>query len=338
MCSTRKNVSIKDIARAAGVTSSTVSRALRDSSRVNPETKKRIQRIADEMDYVPSAIARSLVTNRTYTIGVVVTTITDLFFAEVVHAIEETASRFGNSVVLAVSRGRSERELEAIRSLRERRVDGIILISGCSGTESLCSEVTAGVPLVIINSAHEEHIGLSVEVDNVGGGKIAALHLLDLGHERIAHIAGPVGEWDAVERQRGYEQALQERGLPVDPSLVVRGDSRPTGGIEAMEQLLALSHRPTAVFCYNDATAIGAMRAARRAGWSIPRNLSVLGFDDIDLAPFLEPPLTTIAQPKQQMGESAVKMILELVAGAEHVQNCVLPSQLVIRDSTMSPM
>ena len=333
----KRSVSIKDIALAAGVTAGTVSRALHDSPRVNPETRKRIQSIAEEMGYVPSAVARSLVTNRTYTIGVVVTTITDLFFAEIVHGVEETASRFGNSVVLAVSRGRPERELEAIRSLRERRVDGIILISGCSGADSLCSEVTAGVPVVIINNAHEEHVRHSVEADNVGGGTIAVRHLLDLGHRWIAHIAGPASEWDAVERRRGYEQALQERGLPVDPSLVVRGDSRPTGGIEAMEQLLTLSHSPTAVFCYNDATAIGAMRAAHRAGWSIPRNLSVVGFDDIDLAPFLEPPLTTVAQPKQQMGESAVKMILELVAGAENVQDCVLPSQLVVRDSTMPP-
>lgn len=326
-------ISIKDIAKAADVSYSTVSRALNDSPRVRPETKRRIQHLASEMGYLPSTVARSLVTRRTQTMGVVVTTITDLFFAEVIYSIEETALKHNYSVILANSGGEPERELAAMRALRERRVDGIILVSGCSNREDLQAERGLDLPIVIINNVHKEHIGYSVEVDNIGGGRQATQHLLELGHTRIAHIAGPIREWDGEERQSGYQQALKAWGLPLDPALTVRGDSRPQGGMQAMQQLLALASPPSAVFCYNDATALGAMRAAHAAGLRIPEQLSIIGFDDIDLNPYFEPPLTTIAQPKREMGKKAVQMILNLLAGQE-VEDCVLPSQLIVRGST----
>ena len=327
-------VSIKDIAKAADVSYSTISRALNDSPRVKAETRQRIQRIAAEMGYLPSAVARSLVTRRTNTVGVVVTTITDLFFAEVIHAIEETTLKHKYGLILANSGGESERELAAIQALRERRVDGIILVSGCSKKEDLRAEKGIDLPIVIINNVHQEHIGYSVEVDNAGGAREATQYLLDLGHRRIAHIAGPPGEWDSVERQSGYEQALQAFRLAIDPILIVRGDNRPQGGMEAMQQLLGLPSPPTAIFCYNDVTALGAIRAAHAVGLRVPRDLSIVGFDDIDLAPYFEPPLTTVAQPKRQMGEKAVHMVLELLAG-NAVEDCVLPSRLIVRGSTM---
>lgn len=326
-------LSIKDIAKAANVSYSTVSRALSDSPRVRPETKQRIQSIAAEMGYLPSAVARSLVTRRTNTIGVVVTSITDLFFAEVIHAIEETTLKHKYGLILANSGGESERELAAIQTLRERRVDGIILVSGYSKREDLRAEKGIDLPIVIINNVHQEHIGYSVEVDNVGGARDATQYLLDLGHRRIAHIAGPLREWDSVERQSGYEQALQAFRLAIDPVLIVRGDNRPRGGMEATQQLLGLPSPPTAIFCYNDVTALGAIRAAHAAGLRVPRDLSVIGFDDIDLSPYFEPPLTTVAQPKRQMGEKAVHMVLELLAG-NAVEDCVLPSRLIVRGST----
>jgi DNA-binding LacI/PurR family transcriptional regulator len=329
-------VSIKDVARAAGVSYSTVSRALNDNPRVSRETRERIQRIAADMGYLPSAVAQSLVTQRTNMIGVVVTTITDLFFAELVHAIEETALDHHYGVILTNSRGLPERELQAIRALRQRRVDGIILVSGCLTERDICAEQGIDVPLVIINSIHREHLGCSVEVDNRAGGRAATEHLLGLGHRRIAHVAGPSKEWDGIERLNGYVQALEMHRVPIDPSLIVRGGNQPAHGIEAMKQLVALTERPTAVFCYCDATAMGAMRAARAAGLRVPQDLSFVGFDDIDLAPFFEPPLTTVAQPIQAMGEKAVEMVLALREG-ESVEDCVLPSQLVVRESTAPP-
>lgn len=330
-------VSIKDIARVANVSYSTVSRALNDSPRVQAQTKAQIQRIAAEMGYFPSAVGRSLVTRRTRTIGIVVSTITDLFFAEVIDAIEETALCHHYSVILTNSGGQPQRELSAIQALRERWVDGILVVSGCSSREDLCAGKGLDIPLVIINNVHREHIGYSVEVDSVGGGRAATQHLLELGHRRIAHIAGPVTEWDAVERQSGYQQALQAYGLAVDPALIVRGDNRPEGGIAAMQHLLSLPVPPTAVFCYNDATALGAMHAAHTTGLRIPRDLSVVGFDDVDLAPYLEPPLTTVAQPTREMGKRAVQMVLSLLAGDRTVTDCTLPSNLVVRGSTCAP-
>lgn len=328
--------SIKDIAKVMNISYSTVSRALNNSPRVKRETRELIQRQAAEMGYLPSAIARSLVTRRTNTIGIVVTKITDLFFAEVIQGIEETALSAGQNVILTNSDGQPDRELAAIQNLRGRRVDGIILVAACADQESkrrLFTSSGLDMPIVIINNVHREHIGYSIETDNVGGGQLATQHLLALGHRRIAHIAGPATEWDGAERQIGYEQALREAGLAVDPALVVCGDNRPEGGWQAMQTLLALPDQPTAVFCYNDATALGVLRAAHAAGLQIPQDLSVVGFDDIDLTAYFEPPLTTIAQAKREMGALAVQMVLDLL-NSRTVEDCVLPSRLVLREST----
>jgi DNA-binding LacI/PurR family transcriptional regulator len=329
-------VSIKDIAKAAGVSYSTVSRALNNSPKVKPETRERIQRLAAEMGYLPSAVARSLVTQRTQTIGVVVTTITDLFFAEVIHSIEETALNHGYSVILANSGGEPQRELAEIQALRERRVDGIILASAYSGSKYASVLRGTDMPVVIINNVHKEHYGYSVEMDNCSGSRQAVRHLLEQGHRRIAYVAGPDTEWDNVERQNGYEQVLSAYGLPVDPVLIVSGGLRPAEGMAAMRRLLALAAPPTAVFCYNDATALGAIRAAHAAGLRVPQDISVVGFDDIDLAAYFEPPLTTVAQPKREMGRRAVQMLLDLLAD-KPIVDCVLPGHLVIRESTMPP-
>lgn len=333
---TQVTVSIKDIARAMNISYSTVSRALNNSPRVKPETRRQIQQMALEMGYLPSAVARSLVMRRTNSIGVVVTKITDLFFAEVIQGIEETALNYGYSVILMNSEGQPDYELAAIQSLRERRVDGIILVAACAGADSKKRLFSSPLetPIVIINNVHQEHIGYSVETDNVGGGQAATRHLLDLGHRRIAYIAGPVSEWDSMERQQGYEQTLQAAGVPVDPALIVRGDNLPVGGMQAMQRLLALPNPPTAIFCYNDVTALGAMRAAYDAGRRVPQDFSIVGFDDIALAPYFEPPLTTVAQAKLEMGEKAVQMVLDLLAGEQIVEKSVLPSQLIVREST----
>ncbi len=327
-------ISIKDVARAAQVSYSTVSRALADSPRVKPETREKIQRLAAEMGYYPSVAARSLVTQRSQTIGLVATTITDLFQAEVIQFIEETAQRHHYSVILSHSGKDSERELAELQALRERHVDGIILISVRSDGEYATIVRGTKIPVVFLNNVRTDECGCFVCVDNLAGGRVATEHLLGLGHRRIAYITGPIIEWDNAERYKGYLQALAEQGVAPDPGWVVRGDSESKGGTEAMRHILALPHRPTAVFCYNDATALGAMRAAHAAGLRIPDDLSIVGFDDIDLSPHFEPPLTTIAQPKQTMGTRAVEMILALLRDEGPVEDCVLPGRLVVREST----
>jgi DNA-binding LacI/PurR family transcriptional regulator len=329
----RMAVSIKDIAKVANVSYSTVSRALADSPRVKPETREKIKCLAAEMKYSPSALARSLVTRRTRTIGLVATTMTDLFQAEVIDVIEETALDQGYSVILTHSGVESEREQEELQALRERRVDGVILISVRANADYAAILSGMGVPVVFINNDYAQ----SVRVDNLNGAVQAVRHLLDLGHRRIAYIAGPSQEWDNVERRSGYERALRERGLVPDPVLMAPGDSRPEGGTQAMRELLGLAAPPTAVFCYNDATALGAMRAIHAEGFRVPRDVSVVGFDDIDLAAHFNPPLTTFAQPKRDMGLMAVRLMMRMLAGERIDGDGVLPGSLIIRESTMPP-
>lgn len=331
-----KPVSIKDIARIAGVSFSTVSRALNDSPRVNAGTRERIQRTAADMGYLPSAVARSLVTQRTQALGVVFTSVTDPLSAQILHTLEEAARDRGYSLIVSSSGGDPQRESRAIRRLRERRVDGIIVVCGSSGPDPFGGELGAGLAGVTINSAHRGPASHDVQVDHLDGGRQATQHLLELGHRRIGYISGAQEARDSTERRQGYERALEAWGLAPDPDLVVAGNRRPLGGAEAVAQLLALPGPPTALFCYNDATALGAIRGIRAAGWHVPQDISVVGFDDIDLAPYVEPPLTTVAQPIERLCLAALDTVLGQIAGRPAGEACVLPGQLIIRESTTS--
>ncbi len=329
--------SIKDIARAAGVSHSTVSRALSDSPLINEATRARIHRLAQEMGYSPDAGARSLVRGHTCTVGVVVTTIADPFSAEVVEGIEGTAYSHGYSVILAASQDEPEREIAAVEMLRSKRVDAVIVTSSRVGALHQERLGAAGVPVILLNS-HSQQLAphtLSVRVDDVHGARLATAHLLALDHRRIAHVAGPAGHSPSADRLAGYRTALAEAGVPFDGALVFAGTGRPAAGEQALAPLLALAERPTAVFCYNDMTAIGLLRAARQAGLAVPRELAVIGFDDIPLASYVSPALTTVAQPKHELGQQAMAMALALMTGrGEDVGDVVLQGRLVVREST----
>ena len=333
-------VSIKDIARAANVSHSTVSRALSDSPLVSAETKSRIQRLAREMGYSPDAQARSLVMGRTQTIGIVVTTITDPFIAEIVQSIESTARDYGYSVILASSRSEPEREIAAVEMLRSKRVDGVIVTSSRVGTLYQTYLDRLGVPVVLINS-HREQRGaytFSVNVDNRHGAYLATEHLLSLGHRRVAYVGGAIDHSDDEERQAGYRQALLDAGLSYDPALFVPGTGRAHSGERALSILRGLNVPPTAIFCYNDMTAIGLLQAAREAGLEVPQDVALVGFDDIPLASYVCPSLTTISQPMDEMGQKAMHMVLRLIGdeqvGDKVVTNTVVRGRLVVRESS----
>jgi DNA-binding LacI/PurR family transcriptional regulator len=330
-------VSIKDIAKAAGVSHSTVSRALSDSPLVSTQTKERIQLLAQEMGYSPDAQARSLVMGKTQTIGVVVTTLTDPFIAEVVQSIQNTAHRHGYTVILASSNAEPEREIAAVEMLQSKRVGGLIVTSSRVGALYLEHLERIGVPIVLINN-HNEHSGrytYTVSVDNRQGGYAATMHLIQLQHRRIAYIARPADLSSNLERLDGYRQALAEAGIPFDPALVVPGSGQVEGGERALHALTALEEPPTAVFCYNDLTAIGLLRAAREIGLAVPGDLAVVGFDDIPFARYVHPALTTVAQPTAEMGRQAMQMTLALMqAQDEQFSNIVLAGQLIIRKSS----
>ncbi|MGD2039390.1 MAG: LacI family DNA-binding transcriptional regulator [Anaerolineae bacterium] len=335
-----KRVSIKDIAKAASVSHSTVSRALGDSQLVSHDTKERIQRLAREMGYSPDAQARSLVMGRTQTVGVVVTTITDPFIAEIVQAIENTAQEHGYSVILASSNSEPEREIAAVEMLQSQRVDAVLVTSSRIGALYHEHLERLGVPIVLINSHHLQAgtYTYSVNFDNHHGAYLAAQHLVDLGHRRIAYVAAATDHSDNEERAAGYRQALGEAGIVFDPRLVVPGTGSAGGGERALPVLRALPDPPTAACCYNDMTAIGLIKAAQQAGLTVPDDLAVVGFDDIPLARYVCPTLTTIAQPMPDMGQFAMCMILDLVRSEgledEIVSDIVVQGQLVVRESS----
>jgi DNA-binding LacI/PurR family transcriptional regulator len=333
-------ISIKDIARAAQVSHSTVSRALGDSPLVSATTKARIQLLAREMGYSPDAQARSLVRRHTQTIGVVVTAITDPFIAEIVQAVEDTARDHGYCVILASSNAEPDRELAAVEMLQSKRVDGVIVTSSRVGALYQQHLDRLGVPVVLVNShgAQQGSYTFSISVDNRQGARLATEHLIQLGHRRIAYITGAAGHSDDLERLAGYRGALDAAEIAAERALIIQGSGRADGGEWALPELMALAQLPTAVFCYNDLTAIGLLLAARRAGLLIPGDLSVVGFDDIPFASYVQPALTTVAQPKSDMGRLAVEMALALLAGTglatDVCSNRLVQGKLIERESS----
>src|SRR5215467_3454543 len=226
-------ISIKDIARAAGVSHSTVSRALRNSPLVNPKTAELVRKIAKEQNYVASAVARSLVTQRTNTIGVVVTSIADPFAGEVVSGIEECALANNYSVILAASHGDPDRELRAVQSFNERRVDGVLVMASRVGARYRSRLSGLRAPVVLINSHYRGEFKYSVRIDNVGAAKVATGYLVELGHRRIAYIGDELGFQSDSERFNGYQKALTDAGLSFDPAIVAYGDGTPARGLQA---------------------------------------------------------------------------------------------------------
>jgi DNA-binding LacI/PurR family transcriptional regulator len=324
------SVSIKDIARVARVSHSTVSRALQNPACVNPQTVTRIREIARSMGYRPNVIGRSLATQRTRTIGVVVTSVADPFVAEVVAGIEEVAQRDSYAVFLANSNADPEREISVVRSFEERRVDGVVVMASRVGALYLPLLQDLNVPIVLVDNQHPGDFAHSISIDDRDGARIAVRHLQELGHTQIAYIGDRYGLQSDHDRFNGYREAMFE----VRPELVVHGDGRPEGGFAAMETLLALRWPPTAVFCYNDMTAIGTLRCLHSRHIRVPEDMSVIGFDDLAISRFLAPPLTTIRQPKAEMGRDAATTLLKLMRGEQVEARTRVAGKLILREST----
>lgn len=332
-----KPTSIKDIARAAKVSHSTVSRALRNSPLVNRETTERIQKIARDSGYRVSAVARSLVTSKTRTIGVVVTTVSDPFIAEVVNGVENMANTHGYSVFLANSNADPVREATVVQSFEERRVDGIVVMASRVGALYMAHLSKMKIPIVLINNYRLGEFVYSVAIDNLTAAREATSHLIQLGHTRIAYIGDRDGFQSDTDRFGGYRQALEHADISFQPELVAHGNGTPAGGEEAMDQLLRLPNKPTAVFCYNDMSAIGGLRAARAHKLRVPEDLSIVGFDDLFLASYAQPPLTTVRQPKERMGQMATEIVMKLLAGTSCEFNVKVQGELIVRESTAPP-
>jgi DNA-binding LacI/PurR family transcriptional regulator len=335
-----QHVSIKDIARAAKVSHPTVSRALSNSPLVKGETAKRIREIAASLGYRPSAIARSLATKRTNRIGVVVTSIADPFIADVISGVEEAANDHGYSVFLANSNANPDREVKVVHSFHERRVDGILVTASRVGALYVPLLSQLKVPIVLINNQHPDETDefiYSVTIDNIKASNEVMHHLIGLGHKRIAYIGDRGGFQSDIERFAGYRQGLAFAGYQFSPELVVHGDGKPEGGGQAMERLLRLPNPPTAVFCYNDMSALGALRVLQGHGIKVPEDLSLVGFDDLAIASYTSPLLTTVHQPKQQMGRMAMDIMIKLLSRIDSKTNIKVEGELIVRESTAPP-
>jgi DNA-binding LacI/PurR family transcriptional regulator len=326
--------SIKDIARMAQVSHPTVSRALRHSPLVNSRTAERIRKIASEAGYQASAVARGLVLRQTRTIGLVVTSIADPFISGVVRGVEQTARDLGYNVMLADSNADPVREQKIVQSFAEQRLDGIIVTSSRVGALYLPMLEAMRVPIMLVNNQYPGAFVHAVMIKNVEGTRSAVHHLIELKHRRIAYLGDQFGYQSDVERMSGYREALETARIPFQSELVVHGDSRTEAALGAMNRLLDLEQRPTAVCCYNDMTALGAMHAIHLRGLRVPEDVSVTGFDDLFFAPYTQPPLTTVRQPVHRMGQLAMENLKKLISGEESVAHVKVDTELVIRQST----
>ena len=336
LSSMSKPVSIKDIARAAGVHHSTVSRALKGRPRVSPETAARIRRIAGDAGFTLSAVARSLATQRTAMIGVVVTSITDPFHHEIIAGLDEVATAHNYSVIVADSQGEPDREVKAVRNLHERRVDAIVVLSSRVGARYMSLLKERRVPIVLVNNQRRDAAVHALTIDNVDASYAAVHHLIELGHRHIGYIGNANGVYSDTERLAGYRQAMIDAGFAFVSDLVQHADNSPAGGCSAMSRLLDLPSPPTAVSCYNDMMALGAYHACRGRA-QVPRDVSIAGFDDLFFARFLDPPLTTTAQPTRAMGRQAMEIALALLDGKTTQRVVHIKGELVVRSSTAPP-
>lgn len=328
--------SIKDIARLANVSHPTVSRALRNSPLVNRETAARIRSIAQEQGYRASALARGLVTQRTRTIGLV-TALDDPASAEVTCGVEAAANDFGYAAFLVHSHRDAEHARRSVEELAERRVDGIVLNSPHSAALYLPLLKGLGIPIVLVNDHRPGEPVHPVSVANQEGMRAAAQYLIELGHRRIAYLGDRSGYHSDAARCAGYKAALGRSGITPASELTVACDGSLESAIEAMHELLRLNKPPTAVCCYNDMAALGAMRAIRARRLRVPEDVSVTGFDDLFFAAYLAPPLTTVRQPLRQMGQMAMEVLLKLMSGQDAPQQTKVDAELIVRSSTAKP-
>lgn len=326
---------IRDVARLAGVSTATVSATINQSARVSEALQARVLDAVRQLGYAPDGVARSLKKGRTQLIGLVIADITNPFFAELVHVIGNAAQAAGYAVLLCNTDQDSDKERLYLQLMRTHRADGVILTPTGGGPGYGPALGGLGLPLVLLDRSVPGLAADSVLLDNREAARLAARHLLALGHRRIAAIGGPPHLSAAGERLQGFAEALSEQGLAPDPALVRHADFREQGGLEACLSVMAEPDRPTALFVANNHMLIGVMRALTQLGLACPADVSVAAIDDFPWANAFTPRLTTVRQPVREMGETALRMLLQRLAGAAPPapRQVVLQPSLMVRES-----
>lgn len=328
------NPTIRDVAELAGVHPSTVSRVINNDSRISEKTKNKVLLIIKKLGYTPNAIARGLKIKRTYTLGMLIPDITNPFFAEIARGVEDAANANGFNIILCNTDDKLKKERIYLEILKGKRVDGLILGTAHIKDKSIIELEKKKFPYILLSRNIEGLDKNCVIVDDVAGGIMVTEYLIKLGHRRIAHITGPPTVRAANNRLEGYKFALEKHQIEYHEELVKEGDFRIKGGYQVMKRFLKLAEPPTAIFAANDLLALGAMQAIQKEKYHIPEDFCIIGFDDIRLASFVYPPLTTIRQPMLEMGALAVKMLLKIIEEGEFNQRkIVLKSKLIIRES-----
>ncbi|MCL4300649.1 MAG: LacI family transcriptional regulator [Anaerolineae bacterium] len=332
-------ITMRDVAERAGVSVTSVSHVINQTRLVSDDLRERVLTAMNELGYQPNALARSLRRKETYTIGVIMTNSADPFFAEVTRGVEDACFEQGYNIILCNSDSDLDKELFYTNELIKKRVDGILfLAAGGKSTQHIRTMQQRKTPLVVVDRYIPDLAVDTVLIDNARGGWLATHHLIELGHRRIGCITGPSDLTLSAERVTGFRRAIQEAGLKVDESLIVKGNFQYETGYQAAQQFLAQPTPPTAVFACNDLMAMGVINAAVKQGWPVPDRLSVIGFDDIRMAGYTNPLLTTVAQPKYEMGSIATTMLLERIHNQEMApRQKLLDTQLVVRESTAPP-
>jgi len=336
-------ITIKDIAKQAGVSHSTVSRALRGSPLISKGTSERVRKIAAEMGYSPSVAARSLKTNRSQALGVIVSNIDDPFFSEILQGIEEVAQTKRYSLFMAASQRDPERERIIVQAMHERRVDGVIICSTPFSTEQNRQFLKYEIPIVVINNQAAEDYRYSIYHDDVDGSRQITSHLIKLGHEKIAFLGNALSGRTTLDRLSGFQQELKGSGITIPETYIHQvSGGKPQNGLRGLEYFLDMSDRPTALVCFNDLMAIGVLKGLHQADIKVPEMLSVTGFDNIEFSAYTNPPLTTFDQPKRFIGAEAARLVLGMLDNSSDKKPTsptihTLKGKLLIRKSTAPP-
>lgn len=332
-----KRATIKDVAELAGVSTATVSHVINNTRHVEANTKQSVILAMKELGYQVNSLARSLRSGETKTIGLIVPDASNLFFADIARQIENIGYENGYSVILCNSDNDIEKQRHYINTLIAKQIDGAIFISAGESSEDLEKLANSNIPVVVADRNVPLSLADVVLLDNEEAGYLAVRHLLELGHRKIGCITGPFDISPSMQRVSGYKRALQEYGVSVLEDYIVAGDFTFKGGNTSMGVLLNLENRPTAVFVLNDMMAIGAISTARRFNLQVPQDISIVGFDDIELASAINPSLTTIAQPIQEMAKIAAERLIDkMISGGFDLENekFLLKAKLIIREST----
>ena len=326
---------IKDVARLAGVSTTTVSHVINKTRFVAEATQEKVMKAVESLNYAPSAVARSLKCNTTRTIGMLVTQSTNLFFSEVIDGVESYCYRQGYTLILCNTGGIYEKQRDYIRMLAEKRVDGILVM--CSDLTEELKEMLdrhPDIPKVVMDWGPESSQADKIIDNSEEGGYIATKFLIDNGHTDIACLSGHFDKAACKERIAGFNRAMVEANLAVNSEWMIEGNFECDTAVLAADKITAMKNRPTAVFCFNDTMALGLMSRLQQNGFKIPDDISIIGYDNIELAEYFSPPLTTIHQPKRRVGKNAFEILLERIKDKEHEKRVFeMQPEIVVRST-----